>query len=93
MSDGYDPAVDMERCFEEWWALEREALRRRREETCGQGNETMDDWDKWYATLPADLKRRLSIYDFRRLGECFRQAFRIDRIAQPFNWSHLRKPE
>jgi hypothetical protein len=36
-----------------------------------------NSWDRWYATLPDDLKRRLSLDDFKRLGDCFREAFRI----------------
>ena len=34
-------------------------------------------WDRWYETLPADLRRKLSIHDFHRLGEAFRMAFDI----------------
>ena len=34
-------------------------------------------WDRWYAGLPDDLKRKLSIHDFKRLGDCFRAAFGI----------------
>ena len=36
-----------------------------------------EEWDRWYATLPADLKRRLSLHDFKRLGDCFKAAFGI----------------
>jgi hypothetical protein len=32
-------------------------------------------WDKWYATLPDDLRRKLSLNDFKRLGEAFKGAF------------------
>ena len=32
-------------------------------------------WDRWYGTLPGDLKRKLSVYDLRRLGLCFQSAF------------------
>ena len=35
-------------------------------------------WDIWYAGLPADLRAKLSLHDFKRLGECFKAAFRID---------------
>jgi len=31
-------------------------------------------WDKWYATLPSDLRRKLSLHDFKRLGDCFEAA-------------------
>jgi Ni2+-binding GTPase involved in maturation of urease and hydrogenase len=34
-------------------------------------------WDAWYAGLPADLKRKLSLHDFKRLGEAFKAAFLI----------------
>ena len=37
-----------------------------------------DHWDKWYAGLPADLRAKLSLHDFRRLGECFKAAFSVD---------------
>jgi hypothetical protein len=40
-------------------------------------------WDKWYTSLPDDLKRKLSIYDFKRLGDCFRRAFDIPDSRQP----------
>jgi hypothetical protein len=43
-------------------------------------------WDRWYATLPEDLKRRLSFHDFRRLGECFRVAFGIQKVQPPEGW-------
>jgi hypothetical protein len=35
---------------------------------------TPNDWDRWYRTLPDDLKRKMSLHDFKRLGECFRHA-------------------
>lgn len=35
-------------------------------------------WDAWYAGLPDDLRRRLSLHDFKRLGEAFKAAFLID---------------
>ena len=38
---------------------------------------TNDSWDTWYGTLPEDLRRRLSLHDFKRLGDCFKQAFGI----------------
>jgi hypothetical protein len=34
-------------------------------------------WDKWYATLPDDLRCKLSLHDFKRLGEAFKSAFGI----------------
>jgi hypothetical protein len=40
-------------------------------------------WDRSYASLPEDLKRKLSIYDFKRLGDCFRQAFDIPASRRP----------
>lgn len=36
-------------------------------------------WDLWYETLPVDLRRKLSLHDFKRLGETFRMAFGIPR--------------
>ena len=40
-------------------------------------------WDRWYATLPADLTRKLSLHDFKRLGDCFKEAFGIQEILPP----------
>lgn len=40
-------------------------------------------WDRWYATLPADLRRKLSLHDFKRLGDCFKMAFGINEILPP----------
>lgn len=40
-------------------------------------------WDRWYATLPADLRRKLSLHDFKRLSDCFKQAFGINQILPP----------
>jgi len=40
-------------------------------------------WDRWYGTLPADLRRKLSLHDFKRLGDCFKQAFGISEILPP----------
>jgi len=37
-----------------------------------------DQWDKWYAALPEDLRAKLSIHDFKRLGDSFKAAFDID---------------
>lgn len=34
-------------------------------------------WDRWYASLPDDLRRKLSIHDFKRLGDLFRIAFGV----------------
>ena len=36
-----------------------------------------EEWDRWYASLPDDLRRRLSFHDFKRLGDCFKVAFGI----------------
>jgi hypothetical protein len=36
-----------------------------------------DSWDTWYGALPPDLRRKLSLHDFKRLGDCFKQAFGI----------------
>lgn len=43
-------------------------------------------WDRWYANLPNDLRRKLSIHDFKRLGDCFRLAFRIPETVRPVDW-------
>ena len=40
-------------------------------------------WDRWYAALPDDLRRRLSIHDFKRLGDLFRDAFHIPQTTWP----------
>lgn len=39
----------------------------------------VEQWDAWYASLPDDLRRRLSIHDFKRLGDCFKVAFGMER--------------
>jgi len=36
-----------------------------------------EQWNAWYANLPDDLRRRLSIHDFKRLGDCFKAAFGV----------------
>jgi hypothetical protein len=36
-----------------------------------------ENWDRWYDGLPADLKRRLSLHDFKRLGDLFKEAFNV----------------
>jgi hypothetical protein len=48
--------------------------------------ERIEAWDRWYATLPDELKRKLSVHDFRRLGECFRVAFNIPKVVPPEEW-------
>ena len=37
-----------------------------------------EQWDKWYDSLPADLRSKLSLNDFKRLGDCFKSAFDVD---------------
>lgn len=39
--------------------------------------EAREGWDRWYATIPEDILRKLSVHDFNRLGECFKKAFEI----------------
>ena len=39
---------------------------------------TSPHWDAWYASLPSDIKRRLSLHDFQRLGRLFKAAFLLD---------------
>ena len=48
-----------------------------------RAQERLTRWDRWYATLPADLRRKLSLHDFKRLGDCFRRAFGIDEVRAP----------
>jgi hypothetical protein len=44
----------------------------------GKNRAVNDSWDTWYASLPDDLRRKLSLHDFKRLGDCFKQAFGIE---------------
>lgn len=37
-----------------------------------------DQWDKWYDGIPSDLRAKLSLHDFKRLGECFKAAFSVN---------------
>jgi hypothetical protein len=39
-----------------------------------------DKWDRWYGSLPCDLRRKLSLHDFKRLGDLF------DNVGQPEDW-------
>lgn len=34
-------------------------------------------WDAWYGGLPSDLKRKLALHDFKRLGHAFKAAFML----------------
>lgn len=34
-------------------------------------------WDEWYTGLPPRLKLRLSVHDFKLLGDLFKQAFNV----------------
>jgi hypothetical protein len=34
-------------------------------------------WDRWYNNLPPDLTRKLSLHDFKRLGDLFKEAFNV----------------
>jgi hypothetical protein len=36
-----------------------------------------DAWDRWYASIPADIKKKLSVHDLKRIGDCFKAAFYI----------------
>lgn len=36
-----------------------------------------DAWDRWYSTIPRDIKDKIDLHDFKRLGESFKQAFRV----------------
>ena len=35
-------------------------------------------WDEWYSRLPPELRHKLSVYDFKRLGDLFKEIFEID---------------
>jgi hypothetical protein len=39
----------------------------------------LEEWDAWYATLPPALKSKLSIADFRRLGDNFYRIFVLEK--------------
>jgi len=41
----------------------------------------LEAWDDWYASLPPELKRKLSISDFRRLGDNFYRIFVLEKNA------------
>jgi len=38
----------------------------------------INQWDEWYARLPSDLSARLSLHDFKRLGDLFKDVFKIE---------------
>ncbi|MGI4800869.1 MAG: hypothetical protein ACRYG8_43970 [Janthinobacterium lividum] len=41
---------------------------------------TPTEFDRWYRNLPDDLTRKLSLHDFKRLGDCFRHVLgAVDR--------------
>lgn len=46
-------------------------------EVLAKGQTHVEEWDKWYSSLPADLRGSLSLHDFKRLGDCFKAAFHI----------------
>jgi hypothetical protein len=48
-----------------------------------RAQERLTRWDRWYSTLPPDLRRKLSLHDFKRLGDCFRQAFGVGEVRAP----------
>ena len=39
--------------------------------------EQWGEWDEWYSRLPTDLKRKLAIHDFKRLGDLFKEVFKV----------------
>lgn len=49
-------------------ALER--LRSERMET--------EQWDRWYNSIPDDIRGKITIYDFKRLGDSFLKIFKIE---------------
>ena len=42
---------------------------------------TFKQWDEWYKTLPPALKAKLSISDFKRLGDNFCRIFFLQKPA------------
>lgn len=34
-------------------------------------------WDEWYTRLPRDIRCRLSLHDFKRLGDLFADVFNV----------------
>lgn len=40
-------------------------------------SERADQWDQWYGRLPKDITRKLSLHDFKRLGDLFKDVFKI----------------
>ena len=34
-------------------------------------------WDEWYSGIPKDISSRLSLHDFKRLGNLFAEAFNV----------------
>lgn len=34
-------------------------------------------WDEWYQRLPKDITRKLSLHDFKRLGDLFKEVFNV----------------
>lgn len=39
--------------------------------------ETEQRWNKWYASIPKDLTKKLSLDDLKRIGDCFKGAFNV----------------
>jgi hypothetical protein len=52
------------------------------EPTQAQINAKIQEWNAWYQTLPTDLRARLSIHDFKRLGDNFYRIFVLTAAAQ-----------
>jgi hypothetical protein len=47
-----------------------------------------NQWDDWYSNLPDDLRKRLSIHDFKRLGDVFKAAFKVGRVESEGDYHH-----
>lgn len=47
------------------------------------GKPTTECWNEWYGNLPSDLTRKLSIHDFKRLGDLFKTAFDVPASVKP----------
>ena len=43
----------------------------------GKAPAEIEAWDRWYSDLPADLRGKLSLHDLKRLGDCFKSAFKV----------------
>jgi hypothetical protein len=40
----------------------------------------VDTWDRWYNSLPDDIKGKINMYDFKRLGDSFKKIFKVEEL-------------